>query len=77
MDRIEELINYIKLQNNQNLTIEDLLIQIENIFSDYIQKENLTNKDISFLIEIIFQNINLTNDVIKLIFLNSKKKDKT
>lgn len=72
MDKIIQIINAIRGKDVNDK--KKLILEIKNQFYLDLKKNMFTDKDISFLIDIVLENENLSNEIIGSIFLNSKKK---
>lgn len=75
MDKIKTIINQIKdLFNESGYNEEKILSYIIANYNSEIDKNGFNKKDLSFLIELCIGNIDLSSDILKDIFLNSKNK---
>lgn len=75
MDKIKIIISDIKsFFNDVNKDKETILNYIKKKQELEIEKNGFSNKDLEFLIELTINNIDLSEDILKDIFLNSKNK---
>lgn len=75
MDKLKLIIEQIKiLFNKKDLTEEKIFDLISTEFKIEIEKNGLSKKDVLFLIELCINNILLSDDILKDIFLNSRNK---
>lgn len=75
MDKIKTIITQIKyLFNESGYDSEKILSDVMEMYSSEIDKNGFNKKDISFLIDLCIGNIDLSSDILKDIFLNSKNK---
>lgn len=75
MDKIKIIIEEIKnLFNESGYDEEKLLAHITKEYSSEIKKNGFDSKDLNFLIDLCISNDDLSSDILKDIFLNSKNK---
>lgn len=74
MDYLLNIISYIRDKSLNQINKQILTEDIYQKFQFEIKQNELIEKDIFFLIDLINQNLNLTNELIRDIFLNSKNK---